>query len=387
MPRIFVVGTLTVVFAASALRAQDDTPKQLAPAEEYRAIVKDYQSVQQDYIKAMQAAQTNEERQKAATKAPKPQEFATRFLALAKKQPAAPVALDALLWIAQNSASGPVGDEAVSIISADHIQSPKLAALFERRGAISSPAMEKLAHAVLQKSSDTELKRQLCLALAVQYKNRRQNQQAEKFLQRLVDEFGDADSLMQVVQSNAGGPSGEKAVELLIKEHVSSPGFAAVIQRASALRQPGPGIEKLFRAVLKKSDSRDAKGHATFGLAQYLKNQAELAQSLKGAPEARIKQYESYYGADLVQAVRDLDIKAVNHEVEKLLEDVVENYSDVAAARGTLGAAAEPDLFELRFLSVGKTALDIEAEDIDGETFKLSDYRGKVVMLDFWGHW
>jgi hypothetical protein len=25
--------------------------------------------------------------------------------------------------------------------------------------------------------------------------------------------------------------------------------------------------------------------------------------------------------------------------------------------------------------------------DIDGNRFKLSDYRGKVVVLDFWGHW
>ncbi len=36
---------------------------------------------------------------------------------------------------------------------------------------------------------------------------------------------------------------------------------------------------------------------------------------------------------------------------------------------------------------VGTQAPEIEGEDIDGKKFKLSDYRGKVVMLDFWGHW
>jgi hypothetical protein len=36
---------------------------------------------------------------------------------------------------------------------------------------------------------------------------------------------------------------------------------------------------------------------------------------------------------------------------------------------------------------VGLTALEIEGEDIDGKRFKLSDYRGKVVLLDFWGNW
>lgn len=38
-------------------------------------------------------------------------------------------------------------------------------------------------------------------------------------------------------------------------------------------------------------------------------------------------------------------------------------------------------------LEVGDTALEIDGEDIDGKKFKLSDYRGKVVVLDFWGHW
>jgi hypothetical protein len=38
-------------------------------------------------------------------------------------------------------------------------------------------------------------------------------------------------------------------------------------------------------------------------------------------------------------------------------------------------------------LAVGKVAPDIVGEDIDGKEFKLSDYRGKVVVLDFWGNW
>lgn len=38
-------------------------------------------------------------------------------------------------------------------------------------------------------------------------------------------------------------------------------------------------------------------------------------------------------------------------------------------------------------LAVGQPAPEIVGEDIDGVPFKLSDYRGKVVVLDFWGHW
>ena len=38
-------------------------------------------------------------------------------------------------------------------------------------------------------------------------------------------------------------------------------------------------------------------------------------------------------------------------------------------------------------LAIGKHAPEIEGEDLDGIRFKLSDYRGKVIVLDFWGDW
>lgn len=37
--------------------------------------------------------------------------------------------------------------------------------------------------------------------------------------------------------------------------------------------------------------------------------------------------------------------------------------------------------------NVGQTAPEIDGEDLDGARFKLSDYRGKVVVLVFYGHW
>jgi hypothetical protein len=37
--------------------------------------------------------------------------------------------------------------------------------------------------------------------------------------------------------------------------------------------------------------------------------------------------------------------------------------------------------------AVGTMAPEISSADTDGVDFNLSDYRGKVVMLDFWGNW
>ncbi len=44
-------------------------------------------------------------------------------------------------------------------------------------------------------------------------------------------------------------------------------------------------------------------------------------------------------------------------------------------------------LFEIENLQVGMVAPEIEGKDLDGVDFKLSDYRGQVVLLDFWGDW
>ena len=52
-----------------------------------------------------------------------------------------------------------------------------------------------------------------------------------------------------------------------------------------------------------------------------------------------------------------------------------------------LGQALSGVRFRDRFLVVGKVVPDFTAETVDGEAFKLSDYRGKVTLIDFWGFW
>jgi len=71
-----------------------------------------------------------------------------------------------------------------------------------------------------------------------------------------------------------------------------------------------------------------------------------------------------------------------------ILREVKEKYADVPYFRGiTLGQKADGCIFEIERLGIGKEAPDIEGVDLDGVAFKLSDYRGKVVVLDFWGDW
>jgi thiol-disulfide isomerase/thioredoxin/predicted esterase len=50
-------------------------------------------------------------------------------------------------------------------------------------------------------------------------------------------------------------------------------------------------------------------------------------------------------------------------------------------------ALAQDHLKELRFRAAGKPAPEIDGLDLDGQPMKLSEYRGRVVLLNFWGSW
>ena len=72
---------------------------------------------------------------------------------------------------------------------------------------------------------------------------------------------------------------------------------------------------------------------------------------------------------------------------ERLLEEVIAKYGDVKSRthhRAKLGTVAQSRLYELRNLKVGTVAPEIGGTDLAGKTFKLSSFRGKVVVLDFW---
>ena len=69
-------------------------------------------------------------------------------------------------------------------------------------------------------------------------------------------------------------------------------------------------------------------------------------------------------------------------QAEQHFNDVIEKYGTEEQKK-----TAKGELFEMHNLAIGKVAPEIQGTDVDGKKFKLSDYRGKVVVLDFWGDW
>ena len=73
----------------------------------------------------------------------------------------------------------------------------------------------------------------------------------------------------------------------------------------------------------------------------------------------------------------DLVPQRVNLELESSRTD------SSTGEENTISASGEPVVG----LNIGNTAPEIEGVDLDGVPFKLTDYRGKVVVVDFWGFW
>ena len=161
-------------------------------------------------------------------------------------------------------------------------------------------------------------------------------------------------SLLWVVSNVRVGRAGSDAVDLLLENHIEDKSMETVCVRLA--RNTAPHARRLLDQAFEKSPHREVKGQACYGLILQSKNAARLNP-------------------------------AKNAELKKFADRVIDEFADLEHRRGTLGEAAKRELYELNNLGIGMTIPEIQGEDVAGVTFKLSDYRGKVVVIDFWANW
>jgi len=138
-----------------------------------------------------------------------------------------------------------------------------------------------------------------------------------------------------------------QAVDLLEERHMKSPALVAVLERADMLarllgRERGPRF---------------------------------LAKVVEQSPHDVVKAW-SLYWQSVALARRDADASAA----------LLARAAELAEGHWLADKIRAPEFKRTR-LQVGMTAPDIAGQDVSGVAFKLSDYRGKVVVLDFWGFW
>lgn len=170
------------------------------------------------------------------------------------------------------------------------------------------------------------------------------------------------------------------AYDSLLSKHIDRVELKQICRRM-AYKQASQKTEDQLRSLAKDSPHDDVKAMATLSLADYLKRTASLAQTIKDKPDDHNQSDET------VAYIESTDIGS--QTISTVYQTVIDEYGDIEieGRPETLGSLAEGALFEMNNLSIGKEVPDIVAEDIDGVEFKLSDYRGKVVVIDFWGDW
>jgi AhpC/TSA family len=173
-----------------------------------------------------------------------------------------------------------------------------------------------------------------------------------------------------------------RAIAILLRDHVRSDKLGEACKRAQyGFRRE---CETFLRAVLDKSPHKEVRAQACLRLALFLNGRLNRLDLVAGQPDLT-RRYEGLYGKDYLDALRRQDRAKAVAEVEVVLEQAAEEYGAVKVpSGGTVGDNAKAELFAIRHLAVGKEAPDIEGPDQDGVRFKLSDYRGKVVLLYFW---
>jgi len=296
-----------------------------SPKEQYEALLKEFGTKQREIITEAQKATGPEQRALIEKYRAVGKDFAEKFYQLAEDDPKDPVATDALFWVVQNGTGSPVYQKAADKVTA----------------LVGEMPLKDLAGRLNQmRGGNTDF----LDAVAKRAEADEKDPQA-------------GDLLAWVATNGYFAPVGRKAIDRLVEKY---PDHAA-IERVCAMLGRGivPKGEDTLKRILEKSSKPKVQAAASLALGQAF---AAKTDKLGDQPAE----------ADKVAA-----------EAEQYLTKAIELLKDNAAQKD----AAEHELKALRTLRVGKSAPEIAAGDLDGKEFKLSDYRGKVVLLDFWGNW
>src|SRR5262245_56210496 len=171
--------------------------KSAAPAEQYQALLKEYQSAS-----SSGRVLSDDERREFVGKVYKLRDrLAMRFVELAERHPNEPIAVDALLqaiwqvngtpWPVELVGKDDAWLRAFALLERDHLRSDKLGPTCQRLSGGFRKEYETFLRAVLENNPHRDVQAQACLALAHFLSNRLQRLYLVKDQPQLAREFAD----------------------------------------------------------------------------------------------------------------------------------------------------------------------------------------------------
>lgn len=173
-----------------------------------------------------------------------------------------------------------------------------------------------------------------------------------------------------------------RAFKQILSRHASSNKLAPLCQRVS--HGFAAEYESFLRAMWDTNPHESVKSAACVSLAYFLHARLLRIDLCRDDPE-QAKTFAGLFGEEYLAGLLKQDREEVMAEVEKLYHIGQDKYADVALPEGgTVRDLVTSALYEIEQLGIGKEAPNIEGIDQDGLPFSLHDYRGKVILLDFW---
>jgi AhpC/TSA family len=177
---------------------------------------------------------------------------------------------------------------------------------------------------------------------------------------------------LQMALTTGSGPEGKPletrrtALRILRERYAAKPEIRKIIQMVATYDDQEAGA--LTREIIARNPDRDVQAKVYRSLIGYREMMVKSVKSWKDDP-ARRKQIEEGSGK---QRIDEMIARADRYEKELdgLRSTLREKYGDLVLD-----------------LSIGKPAPEVVSQDLDGRTVRLSDYRGKVVVLDVWATW
>jgi hypothetical protein len=166
---------------------------------------------------------------------------------------------------------------------------------------------------------------------------------------------------MVIAEGDEKDKNTKAALDAIMTHHVASPKIKPMVPMFGQIPKGG---DPILKAIEEKNPDKTIKAQAALTLGTSAKGKAKEAKGeeragLIKAAEASLARVKTY-------------VDAGSAEGKKL----------IAQVNGALAGVKNIDLIE-----VGKPVPDIEGVDTEGKKFKLSDYKGKVVLLDYWAFW
>jgi len=173
----------------------------------------------------------------------------------------------------------------------------------------------------------------------------------------------------------------QEALDLLKKEYVKSKSIKNVLPTLARLGlglSDDAGALEIVKAVAKDHPDKLTRALAMDELSNSLVYRADVASNLIRNESLRSR-YEERFGEDFVKKFVD-SVDDSKKEAQGLRKTLKDDYSDVLAVVDDTTPTGEGP-------RVGVKAPEASNDDINGKTTKLSDLKGKVVVLDFWATW